>query len=170
MLPNLENITFEEFTGRLKVVIPTRRNWFLIVLFTVALIVWVAMLLGVVVAMFRERYGFLLSLILLVWLFIWYRYVGRILWNRWQYYMADREVLLIEKDVLTVFRPVALWGLADAYDMKYVSPFYYNEKHHCAAFDYGSRRVYFGFHLPELEVRQLVRALNGRYFPHADFD
>ncbi len=168
--PKIGNLTFEQTAERLKVVIPLRRNWLLFALFTVSVLVWVAMALVVLVFIIRdvipqrERYTFVLVVMMLVWLVIWY-YLGKVIWQQWQYYAADREILFIGQDVLMVRRPVSLLGITDAYDMKHVNPFYFSEKHRCPTFDYGSQRIYFGRVLSESDARSLIRFLNSRFFP-----
>ena len=173
--PLINGVSFEETADRLKVVISLPRSWLLFGLFTISLITWVVMLVVVAVYLIRdvlperERYTFVLTVMMLVWLVLWY-YVGRLVWNRWQYYTADREILFVDPNVLIVRRPVSILGITDAYDMQHVSPFYYNEEHDCAAFDYGSQRIYFANQLPEAETRRLMAYLNQRFFPDFDED
>lgn len=173
MLPRLGRIEFEETRDWLKIVLPVRRNWILFTLFTILLIVWVAMLVvGIVftvrdVAMSGEPFAFAFTVMLLALLFILFRF-GRVLWGQWQYYTADREILFVNEDQLIVRRPVSILGTTDAYDMNHVSPFYYSEKHQCPAFDYAYQHVYFGRDLDRDEGLRLIAHLNERYFP--DFD
>ncbi|MCA9957400.1 MAG: hypothetical protein R3E31_26095 [Chloroflexota bacterium] len=173
MFPQISNITFAENEERLKVVLPLRRQWVLFILFTISMLIWVGMI--VVVAVFlvrdvlpqRERYTFILTVMMLVWLALWY-YLGKVLWKRWQYYTADREILFVSKEMLIVRRPVSILGITDAYDMQYVNPFYYNHEHHCLVFDYGSQRIYFGEQLAEEDAHRLLKYLNHRFFPYHD--
>jgi len=175
MLPGLDRIKFEETPEWLKIVLPVRRNWILFVLFTVLLVVWIVMLVvGSVftirdVAMSGESFAFVFTVMLLVLLFILFRF-GRVLWGQWQYYTANREILYVNKDQLIVRRPVSILGITDAYDMSHVSPFYYSEKHHCPTFDYAYQHVYFGRDLERDEAHRLVGYLNERYFPNFDDD
>lgn len=171
--PELDRIAFEETPDWLKIVLPVRRNWILFVLFTILLAIWLVMLVGGVVftvrdvALSGEAFAFVFTLMLLALLFILFRF-GRVLWNQWQYYAADREILFVNEEQLIVRRPVSILGLTDGYDMKHVSPFYYSEKHHCLAFDYAYQHVYFGRDLEPEEGQLLISFLNEHYFP--DFD
>lgn len=173
MYPTIHNLTFAETPERLKITIPLPRNWLLWGLFSVSLLIWVGMALLIIIFLVRDvwtdwqRYSLVLTIMLLVWLVLWY-YLGRIIWQRWQYYTADREILFINPETLIIRRPVSILGLTDAYDMKYVNPFYYHQKHHCAAFDYGSKHIYFAGHLSEADIRALAAFLNGRFFRHYD--
>ncbi len=173
--PEIPSLIFAETDERLKVTIPLQRNWLLFGLFTISVVVWVVMAIIVLVYIFRnvlpdrERYTFVLTVMLIVWLVLWY-YIGRSVWKQWQYYTANREILFINKDVLIVRRPVSILGITDAYDMQYVTPFYFDEKHNCLAFNYGSQRIYFAQTLAESSARSLIRYLNGRFFPHFDDD
>lgn len=175
MHPTVNGIEFSENKERLKVVMPVRRNWFLFGLFTVMLLGWIAMFIVGIVFMIRdvafsgERFAFVFTIMLLVFLIILY-YLGRILWRQWQYYTADREILFINRETLIVRRPVSIFGITNAYDMNHVSPFYVNEKYRCPTFDYGYQHVYYGHSLPEDAAKKLVSYLNGRYFPHYDED
>jgi hypothetical protein len=171
--PQIGDVVFEQGAERLKIVLPERRNWPVVALFSLLLIVWLVGLVWMFIFTFRdvmgagERFTFAFSVMMLIWLYIWYR-LGRIIWGRWQYYMANREILFINEEELIVRRPVSILGLTDAYGMDHVSPFYYSDKHHCPAFDYGYQHVYFGQKLPEIAAKSLVGFLNGRFFPDYD--
>ncbi len=167
MIAQIEGVQLEEKPEWLKVVLPIRRNWVLFGLFTACLVIWFLMLSGIVAAMLREGFGFVLNVMLIVWLIIWL-WFGRVLWGRWQYYAADREVLFINEEQLIVRRPVSILGKTDVYDMKHVSPFYFSDKHHCPAFDYGFQHVYFGQDLAADRAGQLLVLLNDRYYPDQD--
>ena len=161
----MDRITFEEKPEWLKVTLPERRNWLSFSIFSVALLGWVGMLGWIVYFLATERaIHIVLFLLLLGWLGIWL-WFGRFLWTRWQYYAADREILFINAEQLIVRRPVSILGITDNYDMRYVSPFYFSDKHNCPAFDYAFQHVYFGHHLTADEVQQLIAKLNALYFP-----
>lgn len=156
-------------------VLPVKRNWLWFGLFTVLVIMWVVGLVWAAVFIIRdiafsgERFAIVFTIMLLIWLYVWYR-LGKILWRQWQYYTADREILFINKQRLIVRRPVSILGITDAYDMKYVSPFFYSEEHACPGFEYGRRRIYFGQGLAQPEAEQLVKTINRLYFSYADED
>jgi hypothetical protein len=169
MLTDIAGVEMKESPQWLKIVLPVRRSSSLLVLFTACLLVWVVMLAGVIAAIFREQYGFVLNVMLFVWLLLWL-WLGRILWRRWQYYAANRELLFINEEQLIVRRPVSVLGSTDVYDFKHVSPLYYSEKHQCPAFDYAFQHVYFGQSLAADAASQLIDALNNRYFPDRDQD
>ena len=175
MLENIGRISLEDQPEWLKVVMPIKRNWLLFLLFTVALVVWVVFIIGMVIFLVRdvimagERFAFSFAVILLIWLAIWW-WLGKIVWRRWQYYAASREILFINKDRLMIRRPVSIWGLTEAFDMAYTRPFYISKRHHCPTFEYGSQKVYFGVDLLEDEAAQLVQTLNALYFPQSDLD
>jgi hypothetical protein len=169
MTLQIEGIQLEEKPEWLKVTLPIRRNWILFGLFSLCLLVWLLMLSGIVAAVFREDFGFLLNAMLLIWSLIWL-WFGRVLWRRWQFFAAAREVLFINDQQLIVRRPVSILGPTDVYDMKHVSPFYFSDKHRCPAFDYGFQHVYFGQSLLPEEASQLRDVLNDRHFPDHEDD
>jgi hypothetical protein len=168
MLPIIGTIKFEERTEWLKVILPGQRNWILFALHTVLLATWLITFIWIVGYLWRESgLGFVMISLLVLWLLVWL-WFGRKLWNMWQYHAADREILFINKAQLIVRRPVSILGPTDTYDMRYVGPFYYSEKHRGPAFDYAFQHVYFGHNLSESEAKALTLALNQRFFPDAD--
>ena len=176
MLSEIPGIQVEQTPDRLKIILPTKRNWPLLLLLSLLLVVWlVGMVWGIIftirdAALSGQRFAFIFTILLLIWLYLWYR-VGKLLWKQWQFYAADREILFFEGERLIIRRPVSILGITDAYDMNHVSPFYMSKRHNCPAFDYGHRRFYFGQGLKKGETAtELVQALNELYFPHTDDD
>lgn len=160
-----QDIIFEENPERLKVTIPVKVNWLLFSLHTLALAIWLAMVGLIVIYLFRGlSNSFVLTVLILLWTLLWL-WFGRFLWNRWQYYAANREILFIDEEQLIVRRPMSILGITNAYDFKHVSPFYYSDKHNCVAFDYAYAHVYFGHSLDETAAKSFIAAINGRYFP-----
>jgi hypothetical protein len=91
------------------------------------------------------------------------------LWRNWRFNIASRELVYVNKDVFQIHRPAPIRSLADAFDMRYMSPFLANEKYSCAEFQYGKvKRQLFGLGLEASEVPILVNFLNRRFFPFAD--
>lgn len=159
------NIIFEESDQRLKVILPLKVNWLAIVLHSLAMIVWLAMLVTVLVYLVGGMSStWVLTIILLIWSLIWL-WFGRFLWTRWQYHVASREILFIDEEQLVIRRPVSILGLTTAYDRGHVSPFYYSEQHHCPAFDYAYLHVYFGRTLSERQAHYVIGKLNRLCLP-----
>ncbi len=175
MLENIGRVSLEDQPEWLKVVLPIKRNWFLFVVFTFALIVWAVFVIGMLIFLVRdvimagERFAFVFSVILLIWLAIWL-WVGKIVWERWQYYAAAREIVFINKERLIIRRPVSIWGITEAFDMDHVRPFYVSKRHQCPTFEYGSQKVYFGIGLEDGEASGLIKTLNTLYFRGYDPD
>jgi hypothetical protein len=171
--PQIGTVFFEQLENRLKIVMPQRRNWLVVILLSLALLVWLVGFVWMLIFTFRdvmgagERYTFAFSVLMLIWLYIWYR-LGKVVWGRWQYFVANREILFISAEELIVRRPVSILGLTDVYGMSHVTPFYFSDKHNCPAFDYGYQHVYFGQQLAADEAQALVDYLNGRFFPDHD--
>ncbi len=174
MLPSIENIEFDENKERLKVILPVKKHWVYLVLYSGMLLTWVGMFVFGLLFTWRmafsgERFAFVFTVMLLVLLYLLVR-LGRIVWGQWQYYAASREILFVHNEMLIVRRPVSIFGMTTAFDRAHVTPFYYSEKHHCPAFDYGHQHVYFGHDLPENPAGRLIGYLNARYHPHYDED
>lgn len=168
----IAGITCEENAERLKMVLPIRRNWIYLGIYSLLLAVWLGMFVYSLyftwqTAVSGTRYAFAFTFLLLLFLFALYR-LGRMVWRQWQYYVAGREILLLFTDHMVVRRPVSLLGITTAYDRQYIRPFYYDESQHSPAFEYGKLYVLFGLGMPRPEAEELVRFLNGRYFPDHD--
>lgn len=171
--PLLTDVHFEQTPERLKIVMPTKPNLPLRILYTVLVLIWLGMMIGGVVYTIQillsgASYRFVFAIMLVVMLAVLYRF-GRYLLRQWSHYFANREILFINKDVLIVRRPISIFGNTDAYDMGHVSPFYMSEAPAGPAFDYGYRHFYFGDGLTPQSARELVRFLNRRFYPnHVD--
>jgi hypothetical protein len=162
------SLLYEVSPERLKVTIPLKVNWILFTLHSLGLAVWLVMVWLVITYLFRGlSNSFVLTVLILLWLAFWL-WFGRFLWNRWQFFAANREILFIDKEQLIVRRPMSIFGITNAYDMKYVSPFYYSDKHNCVAFDYAYAHVYFGHSLDETAAKAFIADLNRRYFPEEE--
>jgi hypothetical protein len=160
-----QTILFDETPERLKITIPVKVNWIIFTLHTLGLAVWLVMVWLVFSYLFRGlSNSFVLTALILMWLAFWL-WFGRFLFNRWQYYAANREILFIDKEQLIVRRPMSILGITNAYDINYVSPFYYSDKHNCVAFDYAYAHVYFGHSLGETAAKAFIADINERYFP-----
>lgn len=173
----VERISFEENAERLKVTIPLKRIWGYWLAYTAMLLTWLTgsyWAITTLVSIIRSgEYGFE-GLFLFAWFVIvfiiaafWY-YLGRNVWRRWQYYTANREILFFYTDKLVVRRPLSLLGITDAYAWQHISPFLYDKKYNCPAFDYGTHRIPVGTTLAEEESRALIGQLNERFFPQHD--
>ncbi|MCA9875774.1 MAG: hypothetical protein KC441_19015, partial [Anaerolineales bacterium] len=98
MIQDIGRITLQDKPEWLKIVLPVKRNWLLLAIFSLALLVWVGMTVWMLIFLVRDvimpgpRFAFLLSIVVLLWLVLWY-FVGRSVARRWQYFAADREIL-----------------------------------------------------------------------------
>lgn len=174
MIPSIENIQFEENNERLKVVLPAKKHWIFLILYSVMLLAWVAMFVyGLIftwqMAFSGARFAFVFTFMLLGLMYLMFR-LGKVVWGQWQYYAANREILFVHQDMLILRRPVSIFGITTAYDRAHVTPFYFSEKHNCPAFDYGHQHVYFGHDLAGDPAGRLIGYLNARYYPHYDED
>lgn len=174
--PQIDDVTFEETAERLKVVMPAERHRIYLITYSILLFVWSGVTIWMIVQLLSTSLSNLSlffivvwAILLLIWAYVWYR-LGRHVWRWWQYYMAKREILFVYDEILIVRRPLSIFGVDDGYDMEHVGPFYYSEKRHAVAFDYGSRGGTFGKGLPPVAAERLSRALNRRYFPQSLLD
>lgn len=171
--PQLSNVQFDTVDERLKVVMPLERNKLYLAIYSVLLGAWLAVTIWMLTLLFGTSLGELTTqflvvwiIILIIWAYVWYR-LGRSVWRWWQFYMAQREVLFVDSEILIIRRPLSLLGVTDAYDMAHVSPFYYQDEHEAVAFNYGSRGGLFGQGISRREAEDLIEYLNERFFPGA---
>jgi hypothetical protein len=165
-----KEVIFEESERHFKVVIPVRFNWPLFILYSLALMVWLAMMIAVLIYLFRGlSSSFVLTILLIIWILVWL-WFGRFLSGRWQYQAANREILFFDEKQLILRRPVSIFGLTTSYDIRHVSPIYFTEKHSCLAFDYAFLHVYFGHSLERYQAEEVIGILNSRYFPQPGDD
>ena len=174
MIPKIDNIHFEENNERLKMILPVKKHWVYLSLYTVMLLIWIGMLVyGLIftwqMAFSGERFAFVFTVMLLGLLYLMVR-LGRVVWGQWQFFAANREILFVHKEMLILRRPVSIFGMTTAFDRAHVTPFYFSDKHHCPAFDYGHQHIYFGQDLPADSARRLIGYLNARYYPAVDED
>ncbi len=169
-----DRISIEENAERVKIVIPLKRIWPFWWTYSLLLLVWigstiwgVSTLIGYAIG---GDYGFT-GLFLLAWIIIliliaalWF-WLGSMVWKRWQYYTAGREILFFYPDKLIVRRPLSLMGVTDAYDRLYVSPLHFDDRIQAAVFDYGSYRIPVGSTLTPPEAGALVDLVNSRFYP-----
>lgn len=172
--PILTDVHFEQTPERLKIVLPVKHNIPLAILYTVLVVIWLAMMIaGVIytiqIAFSGERYAFVFTVMLVVLLLVFYRF-GRYLLRQWAHLVAPREILFINKETLILRRPISIFGNTDAYAMNHVTPFYMSEKPAGPAFDYGYRHCYFGEGLAPQTAAELIGYLNRRFFPNYDAD
>ena len=163
--------SFEESNERLKISIPVKINWVLLLLFTLALAVWVGMILVVAIYLIRGMSSsFILTAMLLIWMLVWF-WFGRFLWSRWQYQAATREILFVDDEQIIIRRPVSILGSTKSYDRSHLDSFYFSDRNQSPAFDYGYLHVYFGKSLSQESAGSLIDYLNARLFPEmADID
>lgn len=159
-----KSVTIEELEDSLKVTIPIERNWGLLILFSFTLIVWLGMLIIILIYLIgRYSSSIIQTVILIIWVLIWLRF-GRFLWNRWQYFASNREILFFDQELVVIRRPVSILGHTTTYDRQHISKFYISERHQCPTFDYAYLHVYFGQNLAMEEAEALVEELNSRSF------
>lgn len=168
-LPIISDVHFEQSPNRLKIVLPVRKNWPFLILYSVLALMWIVMMVWGIIFLVRivlsnEGYRFVFAAMILILLFILFRF-GRFLFRQWAQYLSNREVLFINLEELIVRRPISIWGNTDAYDMKHVSPFYESVSPPALAFDYGYHHIYIGEGISPEGRKDLRQYLNDVYFP-----
>lgn len=168
-LPMISDVHFEQTPERLKIVLPIRRKWPYLVLYSTLMVVWVGMLVWGLIFLVQvlrsgESYRFVFAVMILILMLIFYRF-GRFLRRQWAHFFSGREVIFINVEELIVRRPVSIWGNTDVYDMQYVTPFYESDVPPALVFDYGNRHIHIGEALTPEARAALGQFLNQIYFP-----
>ena len=163
----MSEIQIDANEDKTKIILPVRRNWLLVGLFSIALIIWVVGLVVIVLSMFDEGRTAVLNCMVVGWLILW-GFMGKSLWKQWQHYISPREVLFLAADRLILRRPVSIFGSTDAYDRTHLTPFVYDADRHAISFDYANHRITFGHTLPAADAQETVQQLNTLYFPDWD--
>lgn len=167
--PIISDVHFEQSTDRLKVVMPNKRNWPYLILYTTLALSWAVMMIWGIIFMIQilwsgQSYRFVFAIIISILLLILFRF-GKFLLRQWAYYMSSREILFLNSEELIVRRPVSIWGNTDVYGMEHITHFYEAPNPPALAFDYGYRHIYIGEALTTEARRSLRRHLNQTYFP-----
>ena len=165
----MSEIQIEETEDETKITLPVQRNWLLVGLFSISLVIWLVGLVIIVLSMFDEGRTAVLNCMVLIWLALW-GFMGKALWKQWQRYISPREILFLAADRLTLRRPVSMLGSTDAYDRAHLSPFNYDDNRHAIGFDYANHHISFGHTLSIDDAHALINQLNGRYFPNLAAD
>ncbi len=170
----ISDVHFEQTPERLKIVLPVRRQWPFLILYSILAVSWMVMMVWGVVFLVQilfsgQSYRFLFALMIVIMLLILFRF-GRFLMRQWAQFFSNREILFINREELIVRRPVSIWGNTDVYDMAHVAHFYQADHPKALAFDYGYRHIYVGEALTADARQALLRHLNQTYFPNYDQD
>ncbi len=171
------DITVEETDQWQKIILPAESNRFLFVFYSVAMLVWMGMLVVVVVGLFRpfvEGRPFYSSLVwrglMVLWLLVWIYFARRWLWRNWQYYAATREILFVGEEEFIIRRPVSLLGLTDVYDKAHIDRIEMDREGGFLSFAYGSRPVRFARGVDMSAAQRLVSLLNRQHFGEEEDD
>lgn len=168
--PMISDVHFEQTAERLKIILPVRRKWPFLILYSILALAWVVMLIWGVVYLIQmlfsgQSYRFLFALMIVIFLLILFRF-GKFLMRQWAQFLSNREIIFINREELIVRRPVSIWGNTDVYDMAHVTHFYQADSPKALAFDYGYRHIYVAEALTAEARQALLRHLNETYFPN----
>ena len=171
-LPLIAGVHFEQDPERLKIVLPAKRKWLLLGIYSLLVLVWLGMLIAGVVFLARilfsgESYRITFAVMILLFLLILY-WFGRKVASQWMDYLSNREVLFFNREELILRRPVSILGNTYVYDRSHVQKLYRSETPRALAFDYGYRHIYFGEALSQEAGDTLLSYLNSRYFQKTD--
>ncbi len=168
-LPMISDVHFEQQPDKLKIVLPVKRNWPFLLIYTLLSMISVGMMVyGVIflvsVIQAGASYRFVFAVMILILLLVLFRF-SRFLFSQWAEYLSNREVLFISPEELIVRKPVSIWGNTRVYDMAFVTPFHRSAQEEALTFNYGSHHVFIGRGLTSEAQDTLSAFLNLTYFP-----
>lgn len=163
----------------LRIIIPTHRNWFLLLFLSFWLCGWAFGEVTALNTLFRSNTPTNGALFLTVWLTFWTLGGGFAIYA-WLWNVAGREVLLINEQTLTTRREVFGRGRPNVFDRTHlnnlrISPIAYNPWDWktslyfwgigggTIAFDYGAKTYRFGTRIEEAEAKQIIQAIKHRF-------
>lgn len=172
MYPKIDGITFEENERWLKIVMPVRKNWFLLIIYSLMVLTGVGLFVGAIIFAVQlgttwRRFSLLFIVMIVIFLALLY-YLMKYVLRQWQFNISNREILFFNEEEMIVRRPVSIFGLTTTFDRQYMHPLSYNDQYSALEFDYGSRPVLIGLNLPKSQTEPLATYINERYFPHFD--
>lgn len=170
----ISDVHFEQTPERLKAVMPVRRNWPYLILYSILVVCWAVMMIWGTIFLVQilfsgESYRFVFAVMIIVMLLVLFRF-GKFLTRQWAQYLSGREILFINQEELIIRRPVSIWGNTDVYDKAHITHFYEAHTPEALAFDYGYRHVFIGEALMADARQALCRFLNQTYFPDHPVD
>ncbi len=165
----MDTVQIEDVDDEVKITLPVRRHGWLVGLFSITLLIWLAGLIVIGLSMFDEGRTAVLNCMVLIWLAFW-GLIGKALWKQWQRYVSPREILYLTDATFILRRPVSIFGSTDAYDHNLMEPFIYDNARRAITFTYGSHLIPFAHTLPSNDAEQLVQKLNALYFPDWDME
>lgn len=100
-LPMISQVHFEQTAERLKIVIPVRRNWPYLLVYSVLVFLWLGMMVWGTIFLGQilfsgQSYRFLFAVMIVIMLFVLFRF-GRFLGRQWATYLTDREVVFVNQ-------------------------------------------------------------------------
>jgi hypothetical protein len=160
----------------MRITIPVRRNWFIVLFVGGWLIAWVCGWVFVPIAFLASGFG-PESLFLIGWWIAWTA-AGGFIGYAWLNQIAGREIVTVDGTALTVTRQLfrilrsKSYEIANVKDLRISRPSANSDWSSpvqawgigggAVSFDYGSRTIRFGVGLDEAEAKQLVQLFHTR--------
>ena len=179
--PAAARLTIEDLGDRTRIVLPSRKHWFVLAFLSVWLMGWACGEVSALSAVLSGRGFGDGTAFLLVWLVGW-TVGGTIAISTWVWQLAGRETFDVTGDSLTVWKsvfglrfPARVYAAEHVHDLRTpvqeVSPFpvwgrrtwVWGTGPGAIAFDYGARTFQIASGADEAEARLIVAAITQRY-------
>jgi len=177
--PGKRRATISEGAKGLEIIIPSKKNIFIILFLSVWLVGWALGEIMVPRELFSDKPDDASKIFLVVWLVVWT--IGGIfaiyiwLWN-----LTGKEIISVNSLSITVKRSLFGYGREKEYEMTHINnlrvspqpfnPWNFSSGLQCwgigggvIAFDYGARTYRFGSGIDEAEATQLLEKIKERY-------
>jgi len=176
--PSQPRFRWEDHLGRLRVTLPARRNWLVLIFLSAWLVGWVFGEVMVPTQLFGRTGKTGVDLFAAAWLVMWTIGGGFAIYI-WLWNLVGREVIDVDSQSLRIKRAVGRWGRIREFGLTHVralrvAPQAFNPMDFSSglrfwgvgggiiAFDYGAKTYRFGSALDEAEAKQVLARLAER--------
>lgn len=177
--PSVSRVTVTDGPGGLGLLIPPRRNWFIILFMAFWLCMWAVGEIMVPIQFLKGEIPGITVIFILAWLGVW-TIGGALAIYLWLWNLMGRQIITMKGHTLTTRREIGGYGFDKEYDLTRVRDLRVSAMGRSAwdysgileflglggglvAFDYGAKTYRLGAGLDEAEAKFVVRKITDRY-------
>ncbi len=177
--PSVSRVTVTDGPGGLGLLIPPRRNWFIILFMGFWLCMWAVGEIMVPIQFLKGEIPGITVIFILAWLGVW-TIGGALAIYLWLWNLMGRQIITMKGHTLTTRREIGGYGFDKEYDLTRVRDLRVSAMGRSAwdysgileflglggglvAFDYGAKTYRLGAGLDEAEAKFVVRKVTDRY-------
>ncbi len=170
--------SISDFGGQLQIVIPTKKNWFIILFFAAWLVGWAVGEFTVPTAFFNKGNDTAPLIFTAAWLVAW-TVGGMFIIYTWLWQAFGKEIITVDGSYISIKKNVFGLGKLNQYQIGHIknlriAPMGYNPWDFRSrmqfsgltggvlAFDYGARTFWFGIGVDEVEANEILKKISYR--------